>query len=408
MTNTVFDEAQQQLMTAADVMKLDATTRDILKAPYRIIHVRFPVKMDDGRVRMFEGYRVQYNTARGPAKGGIRFHPDVDMAEVKALALWMVLKCAVVDIPMGGGKGGVICNPKEMSKDEIERLSRQFVRAIGYATGPEIDIPAPDVYTTPEIMHWMRDEYDKMHKGSFPGFITGKPVNKDGIVGRDSATAQGGVYVLDAAAEALNIKQGAKVAIQGFGNAGSFVAQLLEKQGYRIVAVSDSKGGVHDPEGLDVKKLVDHKIEKGSVAGFADDISNKELLEIDCDILIPAALENQLTKENADRIKATIVLELANGPTSREADDILFENGCIVVPDILANAGGVTVSYFEWVQNMNNEKWELARVQTQLKEKMYKAFEAVYETAKKHNVKMRTGANIVALSRVDEATKKTL
>lgn len=404
-----FENAQKQLDIAAEKMKLEPCVHAMLREPMRILEVSFPVKMDSGETKIFKGFRVQYNDARGPTKGGIRFHPDETIDTVKALAAWMTWKCAVVDIPYGGSKGGVICNPKEMSQSELECLSRGYIRAVGRFIGPEKDIPAPDVYTTPQIMAWMMDEYSKIMGYNTPGVITGKPIPLGGSAGRGDATARGGMYTLRETAKhiALDLKN-ATVAIQGYGNAGQFAAKLVtEMFGSKIVAVSDSKGGIYSEKGLDWKAVLEHKEKTKSVVGFkgSKQISNEELLETDVDVIIPSALENQITEKNADKIKAKIVLELANGPTTPEADKILHKKGVFVIPDFLANAGGVTVSYFEWVQNSYGYYWEEEEVREKLDKKMTKAFKDVLEMAEKHNVDNRTAAYMVSVERVAEAMK---
>ncbi|PIV67720.1 MAG: glutamate dehydrogenase [Euryarchaeota archaeon CG01_land_8_20_14_3_00_38_12] len=404
-----FENAQKQLDIAAEKMKLEPSVHAILKEPMRILEVSFPVKMDDGETKTFKGFRVQYNDARGPTKGGIRFHPDETLDTVKALAAWMTWKCAVVDIPYGGSKGGVICNPKEMSQGELERLSRGYIRAIGRFIGPEKDIPAPDVYTTPQIMAWMMDEYSKLEGYNVPGMITGKPIPLGGSLGRGDATARGGMYILREAAKHIGLNlNNATVAIQGYGNAGQFAAKLVtEMFDSKIVALSDSKGGIYNEKGLDWKRVLEHKEKTKSVTGFngSKQISNEELLELEVDVLIPSALENQITEKNADKIKAKIVLELANGPTTPEADKILYKNKVFVIPDFLANAGGVTVSYFEWVQNTYGYYWEEEEVREKLDKKMTKAFKDVLEMVKKYNVDNRTAAYMVSVDRVAEAMK---
>lgn len=404
-----FKIAQQQFDQAAKLLHLEEPMRLFLREPMREFHVTFPVKMDDGSVRIFKGFRVQYNDARGPTKGGLRFHPDETIDTVRALAAWMTWKCSVVDIPLGGGKGGVICNPKEMSKFELERLSRGYIRALGHYIGPETDVPAPDVYTDSQVMAWMMDEYSMMIGYNVPGVITGKPLELGGSAGRGDATARGGMYCIREAAEVLGIGLSqATVAIQGYGNAGQFAHKLMvEMFGSQVVAVSDSKGGIYNPEGLDFEAAVAHKRATRSVVNFpgATNISNEELLELDVDILIPAALENVITAENAPRIKAKISAELANGPTTPEADDILRQNGVYIIPDFLCNAGGVTVSYFEQVQNAYDFYWKLEKVYEQLDEKMTKAFHAVHEMVQKHQVHNRMGAYMVAVARVAEAVR---
>jgi len=404
-----FAIAQRQLDQASQIMGLDPATHELLRWPLREFHVTLPVRMDDGTTKVFHGFRVQYNDARGPTKGGIRYHPEETIDTVRALAAWMTWKTAVVDIPLGGGKGGIICNPKELSERELERLSRAYIRQVGRLLGEEVDVPAPDVYTTPQIMAWMMDEYSFIRGYNVPGVITGKPIPLGGSRGRGDATARGGMYCTREAGKTLGIDlQGATTAIQGYGNAGQFAHTLgQELLGLKVVAVSDSRGGIYQPNGLDPEAVMAHKRETGSVVGFpdAETISNAELLELDVAVLFPAALENQITAVNADNIKARIVSELANGPTTPEADEILFKNGVYVIPDFLCNAGGVTVSYFEQVQNAYDYYWDLETVHERLDKKMTAAFHAVHEMAQKHGVHNRMGAYIVAVSRVAEACK---
>ena len=406
---TLFEMAQAQLDKAASIINLEPSVHAILRVPMREFHVSIPVKMDDGQTKVFQGFRVQHNNARGPFKGGIRFHPEETIDVVKALAAWMTWKCAVVDIPLGGGKGGVICNPKEMSDGELERLSRGYIDAIWEFIGPDRDIPAPDVYTNPQIMGWMMDEYSKFKGCGIPGVITGKPLSIGGSPGRDDATARGGVYTLIEAAKHLDFDlPAATVAIQGYGNAGSYAAILLNDiAGAKIVAVSDSKSGIYNKQGLDPHKVLRHKMETGSVINFpqTENISDSELMELKVDILGPAGLETVITKENAPKIKAKIVAELANGPTTPEADEVLYQNGVFVIPDLLCNAGGVTVSYFEWIQNLNRLYWDEEEVHQRLSEKMTKAFQAVLAESLKRKVNMRAAAYIVAVVRVAEAMK---
>lgn len=374
----------------------------------RIFEFDIPVKMDSGEEKTFKGFRVQYNDARGPCKGGIRYHPDETIDTVKALAAWMTWKTAVVGIPYGGGKGGIICNPKEMSQGEIERLSRGFMRAIADKIGPMVDIPAPDVYTTPQIMAWMMDEYEKIVGHKCPAIITGKPLELGGSEGRSDATAQGVIYTIIDAAKNLGIDlKGAKVVVQGYGNAGYYVATKMHELGAIIIGVSDSKGGIFNEEGFCPFKAFDFKKENGTVVGFSDtkEITNAELLELECDILVPAALENQITKENADKIKAKIVAEAANGPTTPEADEILYKKGVFMIPDFLCNAGGVTVSYFEWVQNIYGYYWTREEVLEKLEKIMIKAFADVLSMSKISDVDMRTAAYMVAVKRVADAMK---
>jgi glutamate dehydrogenase (NAD(P)+) len=404
-----FEISQRQLDMAAKKLDLDPQVHAMLREPMRTLQVHFPVRMDDGKVKTFTGFRVQYNDARGPTKGGIRFHPEETIDTVKALAAWMTWKCAVVDIPYGGGKGGVICNPKELSTGELERISRGFIRALGRFIGPERDIPAPDVYTTPQIMGWMMDEYSTIVGYNAPGVITGKPIALGGSLGRGDATARGTVHCIVEAAKELGINlKGATVAIQGYGNAGYYAAKLMkEMAGSKVVAVTDSRAGVYDPNGIDPDGANDHKQKTGSVSGYKGlkAITNAEILELDVDVLIPAAIENVITDKNAAKVKAKIVAEAANGPTTPEADAILYKNGKYVIPDFLCNAGGVTVSYFEWVQNIGGFYWTIDEVYGRLEEKMIRAFHDVHEMAKKHHVDNRIGAYMVSVARVAEAMK---
>ena len=404
-----FRIAQRQLDDAGKILKLDSAIHELLRWPLRELHVTLPVHMDDGSTRVFHGFRVQYNDARGPCKGGIRFHPEETIDTVRALAAWMTWKTAVVDIPLGGGKGGVICDPRSLSQGELERLSRAYIRQVGRILGLEKDVPAPDVYTTPQIMAWMMDEFAFMQGYNEFGMITGKPLALGGSQGRADATARGGVYCVREAAQAFGVNlQGATAAIQGYGNAGTFAHQLgVDMLGLKIVAVSDSKGGIYQPAGLDFTQVSAHKARTGSVINFpgAKNISNEELLESDVTILIPAALENAINDSNAERVKARIIAELANGPTTPEADKILHEKGAYVIPDFLCNAGGVTVSYFEMVQNAYNYYWEEAVVHERLEKKMVAAFWAVHNMAQKKKVHNRLAAYLVAVSRVAEAVR---
>ena len=381
----VWEMAQQQLDDVARLVGLNESIHGYLREPKRVLEVSVPVRMDNGVFRMFKGYRVQHNMARGPSKGGIRYHPDVSLDEVKALAMWMTWKCSLVNIPFGGAKGGVICDPKSMSMQELENLTRRFTSEISIIIGPEKDIPAPDVYTTPQVMAWIMDTYSMQKGYSVPGVVTGKPVSIGGSLGRDKATARGCLFVVDEAMRAKGIPFGdARVAIQGFGNAGMHAADLMQKAGYTIVAVSDSQGGVANPKGLDVSGVIAHKTETGSVVGFTggERISNKDVLEYDCDVLVPAALEKVITAENARHIRAKVIAEAANGPTLPEADRILFDRDIMVLPDILANAGGVAVSYFEWVQDLQETFWEEDEINERLKRKMIRAFKETYEDRK--------------------------
>jgi glutamate dehydrogenase (NAD(P)+) len=402
-----WDVAQRQFDLAADRLNLDPGLRRVLREPRRELTVHFPVKMDDGTVQVFTGYRVQHNLGRGPAKGGIRYHQDVSLDEVKALAMWMTWKCAVVGIPYGGGKGGVIVDPKKLSKKELEALSRRFFTEIEVLVGPEKDIPAPDVNTNAQVMSWFMDTYS-MHQGyTVPGVVTGKPISLGGSEGRNEATARGCVYtVVEAAAHIGLDLHNARVAVQGFGNAGSIAAHLMAHEGATIVAVSDSVGGIRNMDGLNIDRVIAWKAEHGTVRGFpgAEAITNAEVLETPCEVLIPAALENQITADNAGRIKAKIVAEAANGPTTPEADDILYANGVFLIPDILCNAGGVTVSYFEWVQDLNRDHWSEAEVNEKLKAIMVRAFGEVLSQATRNSVNMRMGAYLNAVQRVADAT----
>lgn len=404
-----FEIAQAQLDKAAAKLRLDPAVHAVLREPLREMHVSLPVKMDDGSVKVFKGFRVQYNDSRGPNKGGIRFHPEETIDTVRALAAWMTWKTAVVDIPLGGGKGGVICNPKELSERELERLSRAYIDQVGRIIGPDKDVPAPDVYTTPQIMAWMMDEYSKITGYNSPGVITGKPLSVGGSEGRGDATARGGAYCVREAAKYLDIDlKNAKVAIQGFGNAGQFAATLFASLlGCKIVAVSDTKGGVYCENGFDPEAMVAHKLKTGSVVGFpgTKPITNGDILELPVDVLVPAALEGVITGDNAADIHAKIICELANGPTTPEADEILHKNGVFVIPDFLANSGGVTVSYFEWVQNGTNYYWEEEDVHARLDKKMTKAFNDVLVMAGDYKVDMRTAAYMVSIQRVADAMK---
>jgi glutamate dehydrogenase (NAD(P)+) len=401
-----WEVAQRQFDLAADRLDLDPGMRLVLREPRRELTVHFPVHMDDGTVQVFTGYRVQHNLGRGPAKGGIRYHQDVDIDEVKALAMWMTWKCAVVGIPYGGGKGGVIVDPKKLSMKELEGLTRRFFTEIEVLVGPEKDIPAPDVNTNAQVMAWMMDTYS-MHAGyTVPGVVTGKPISLGGSEGRNEATARGTVFCIIEATRHLGIVLSqARVSIQGFGNAGAISARLISDEGATVVAVSDSTGGIHAPDGLDIAKVVSWKQEHGTVQGFpgATDITNAEILEVDCDILIPAALEGQITARNAGNIKARLIAEAANGPTTPEADEILFKNSKFMIPDILCNAGGVTVSYFEWVQDLNRDHWSERVVNEQLKEIMVKAFSEVLAMARREQCNMRTAAYLLAVKRVADA-----
>ncbi|HLF82397.1 MAG TPA: Glu/Leu/Phe/Val dehydrogenase [Anaerolineales bacterium] len=409
MAPNPFEVAQRQLDEAAEVLQLDPAVHELLRWPLRELHVTLPVRMDDGSTKIFHGFRVQYNDSRGPTKGGIRFHPDETIDTVRALAAWMTWKCAVVDIPLGGGKGGIICNPKELSQGELERLSRAYIRQVGRILGLEKDVPAPDVYTTPQIMAWMADEFSFMKGYNEFGVITGKPLALGGSAGRGDATARGGIICLREAGKVLGIDlKGATTAIQGYGNAGAFGHKLgVELLGLKVVAVSDSKGGIYNPKGLEYKAVLAHKEKTGSVVGFpgAEKITNEALLELDVTVLMPSALESVITASNASRIKAKITVELANGPTTPEADKILYDNGVYVLADFLCNAGGVTVSYFEMVQNAYDYYWTEELVHERLDAKMTSAFHAVHQAAQSHKVHNRLAAYLVAVARVAEAVK---
>lgn len=406
---SLYENTLAQMEEAANIINLSKNVRNVLRKPERILHVSIPVKMDSGETEVFEGYRVQHSTLRGPAKGGIRYHWDVDLDEVKALAMWMSIKCAVVDIPLGGGKGGVICNPKELSQQELERLTRGYVQAIRPIIGPERDVPAPDVYTNARVMSWFADEYSTLQGYNSLGVVTGKPLEFGGSKGRETATAQGGAYVITKFCDvkgACPVKM--RVAIQGFGNAGSHMAKILHKMGpdrIEIVAVSDSSGGIYSENGLDAEKLEQVKREHRTVQKYPDakTITNEELLGLkECDVLVLAAFENQITAENVASVHAPIILELANGPITPEADKVLAEKGTHVIPDILANAGGVTVSYFEQVQNNMNYYWDEKMVQERLKCTMEEALLKVVETEKQYGCTMRQAAFITALNRLEE------
>ena len=404
-----FDVAKQQMDRCAEILNLDPNITAMLKTPMRELHVSLPVRMDDGTVRVFQGFRVHYNDAKGVTKGGIRFHPDETIDTVRALAAWMTWKCALLDLPLGGAKGGVICNPKEMSVGELERLSRAYIRSVFQFIGPEKDVPAPDVYTTPQIMAWMMDEYSIIAGKPQFGVITGKPLPIGGSPGRGDATARGGMYTIREAAQALGIDLSkATVAVHGYGNAGYYAARLCsELFGSRVLAVCDSKGGVYHKDGIDPEVAFEVKAATSSVCNLPnmEHVSPDELLELDVDILIPAAIENVITEKNAPNIKAKIVAELANGPTTPEADDILFGNGVHVIPDFLCNAGGVTVSYFEMVQNFSMYSWEEADVYERLDKKITTAYHSVLNTSREYKINMRQAAYVRAVERVVEAMK---
>ena len=402
-----WEVAVEQFDTAADKLHLDPNMRGILRECQRELTVHFPVRMNDGAVKVFTGYRVQHNTSRGPGKGGIRYHPSATLGEVKALAMWMTWKCAVVGIPYGGAKGAVICDPKHMTQQQLETLTRRYTTEIALLIGPDRDIPAPDLNTNSQTMAWIMDTYS-MHAGhTVPAVVTGKPLSIGGSEGRNEATARGAVYTIIEAAKHLGMDlEGARVVVQGFGNAGSFSAKLMHELGAVVVGLSDTQGGIHNAKGIDPNKVDAYKRETGSVVGFpgAETVTNTQLLELDCDILIPAAIENQIGDHNAPLIRAKLVAEAANGPTSPEADRILYDKGVFLIPDILCNAGGVTVSYFEWVQDLQNLFWREATINARLKEVMVKSFNDVLQMSLKQKVNMRTAAYMVAVARVADAT----
>jgi glutamate dehydrogenase len=399
-TQTVIKEALEKLGYQESMYEL-------LKEPLRVLTVRIPVRMDNGEVKVFTGYRAQHNDAVGPTKGGIRFHPEVTEDEVKALSIWMSLKAGIVDLPYGGGKGGIICDPREMSFRELERLSRGYVRAVSQIVGPTKDIPAPDVFTNSQIMAWMMDEYSRIREFDSPGFITGKPIALGGSHGRETATAKGVTICIREAAKRRGIDlKGARVVVQGFGNAGSYLSKFMHDAGAKVIGISDAYGALYDPNGLDIDYLLDRRDSFGTVTKlFTNTITNKELLELDCDILVPAAIENQITAANAHNIKAQIVVEAANGPTTLEATKILTERGILLVPDVLASAGGVTVSYFEWVQNNQGYYWSEEEVQEKLEKVMVKAFENVYSLSQTRRVDMRLAAYMVGVRKMAEASR---
>ncbi|MBU0904897.1 MAG: Glu/Leu/Phe/Val dehydrogenase [Planococcaceae bacterium] len=403
----LFTSTQDVIQDALNKLGYDEGMFELLKEPLRMLEVRIPIKMDDGSVKVFTGFRAQHNDAVGPTKGGVRFHPQVSEDEVKALSMWMTLKCGIVDLPYGGGKGGIICDPRQMSMNEIEKLSRGYVRAISQFVGPTKDIPAPDVFTNSQIMAWMMDEYSRIDEFNSPGFITGKPIVLGGSQGRDRATAQGVTICVEEAAKKRGIDMnGARIVIQGFGNAGSFLAKFMSDAGAKVIGISDAYGALHDPNGLDIDYLLDRRDSFGTVTTlFENTISNQELLELECDILVPAAIENQITAENAHNIKASIVVEAANGPTTSEATKILTERGILLVPDVLASAGGVTVSYFEWVQNNQGYYWTEEEVNEKLYKKMISAFENVYNVATTRNINMRLAAYMVGVRKTAEASR---
>jgi glutamate dehydrogenase len=399
-TQIVIKEALDKLGYTDDMYQL-------LKEPLRMLTVRMPVRMDDGSTKIFTGYRAQHNDAVGPTKGGVRFHPEVDEDEVKALSMWMSLKCGIVDLPYGGGKGGIICDPRTMSMGELERLSRAYVRAISQIVGPTKDIPAPDVYTNSQIMAWMMDEYSRLREYDSPGFITGKPLVLGGSHGREKATAQGVVICIEEAAKKRRITtKGARVVVQGFGNAGSFLAKFMHDAGAKVIGISDAYGALYAPDGLDIDYLLDRRDSFGTVTTLFDNtITNEELLELDCDILVPAAISNQITTANAHNIKASIVVEAANGPTTLEGTKILSDRGILLVPDVLASSGGVTVSYFEWVQNNQGYYWSEEEVNEKLRKVLVQSFKNVYETSERRNINMRLAAYMIGVHKMSEASR---
>ncbi|RWR06331.1 Glu/Leu/Phe/Val dehydrogenase [Siminovitchia fortis] len=403
----LFTSTQEVIKESLHKLGFGEEMYELLKEPIRMLTVRIPVKMDDGSVKVFTGFRAQHNDAVGPTKGGVRYHPEVTEEEVKAMSLWMTIKCGIVNLPYGGGKGGIICDPRTMSMGEIERLSREYVRAISQIVGPTKDIPAPDVYTNSQIMAWMMDEYSRLRENDSPGFITGKPIVLGGSQGREKATAQGVTICIEEAAKKRGIDlKDARIVIQGFGNAGSFLSKFLYDAGAKIVGISDAYGALHDPDGLDIDYLLDRRDSFGTVTTlFENTISNKELFELDCDIIVPAAVANQITGENAPNIKASIVVEAANGPTTEEATKILTERGILLVPDVLASAGGVTVSYFEWVQNNQGYYWTEEEVNERLREKLVESFNNVYNLAQSRRVNMRLAAYMLGLRNVAEASR---
>ncbi|UOQ92052.1 Glu/Leu/Phe/Val dehydrogenase [Halobacillus shinanisalinarum] len=403
----LFKSTQVVIKEALSNLGYPGETFELLKEPMRMLTVRIPVRMDDGKIKIFTGYRSQHNDAVGPTKGGVRFHPEVNEKEVKALSMWMSLKCGIADLPYGGGKGGIICDPREMSFRELEGVSRGYVRAISQVVGPTKDIPAPDVFTNSQIMAWMMDEYSRIREFDSPGFITGKPVVLGGSHGRETATASGVTICVEEAAKKKGIQlEGAHVVIQGFGNAGSFLAKFMHDAGAKVVGISDAHGAIYNSNGLDIDYLLDRRDSFGTVTNlFERTITNKELLEKDCDILVPAAVSNQITLENAKNIKASIVVEAANGPTTLEATKILSKRGILLVPDVLASSGGVTVSYFEWVQNNQGYYWTEEEVSTKLRQVIVDSFEKVYSAADKHQVDMRLAAYIIGVRKMAEASR---
>ena len=399
-----YQNAMKQLDKVAKLVGLGEEFILRLRQPDRDIKVSIPVKMDDGSLKIFEGYRVQYNNVLGPYKGGIRYHPETEINEVKALAFWMAIKCAVADIPMGGGKGGIAVDSKKLSKGELERLSRGWVQKLSDVLGPRKDVPAPDVNTTPEIMSWMSDEFEKITGDKTKAAFTGKPINQGGSEGRGPATGLGGFYVFDSLRAQIGLPKICQVVVQGFGNVGGNAARIFAEHGHKIIAVSDSKSGIYNPKGLDIVKLLEHKKKTGSLSNFGDSrskyITNEKLLELKCDLLVPAAFENVIVDANVKKVKARAILELANGPVTPEADEILFKKGLPVIPDVLANSGGVIVSYFEWNQNLKNEHWSEKEVFNKLKPMMNDAAQKIFQKAKENSTDLRRGAFILALERI--------
>lgn len=406
-TDDILTSTQAIIREALEKLGYSEEVYELLKEPLRTLTVQIPVRMDNGKVKVFTGYRVQHNDAVGPTKGGIRFHPNVTEREVKALAIWMSLKCGIVDLPYGGAKGAVVCDPRTMSFRELEALSRGYVRAVSQIVGPTKDIPAPDVFTNSQIMAWMMDEYSRIDEYNSPGFITGKPLVLGGSHGRDRATAKGVAMCIREAAKKAGIDiKGARVIVQGFGNAGGFLSKFMHDAGAKVIAISDANGALYDPNGLDIDYLLDRRDSFGMVTNlFKDTITNQEMLELDCDILVPAAVQNQITAENAPNIKAKIIVEAANGPTTLEATNILTDRGILIVPDVLASAGGVTVSYFEWVQNNTGYYWTEEEIEEKLEQVMVKAFENVYNTSQTRKVNMRLAAYMVGIRKMAEACR---
>jgi glutamate dehydrogenase len=406
-SNDVLESTQKIIKEALERLGYGESYYELLKEPLRMLTVRIPVRMDDGQVKIFTGFRAQHNDAVGPTKGGVRFHPNVTAEEVSALSLWMTLKCGIFDLPYGGGKGGIICDPRTMSLGEVERLARGYVRAISQIVGPTKDIPAPDVYTNAQIMAWMLDEYSSIREHDSPGFITGKPLVLGGSRGREKATSLGVAIAIREAAglRGLSLK-GLKVCIQGFGNVGSNLAEILDAWGASVVGISDVHGGIYDEKGLDIPYLLDRRDSFGSVTNlFSNRLSNADFLALPCDVLVPAALENQITMDNVDTIQAKMIVEAANGPTSLEASEKLHERGVLVIPDVLANAGGVTVSYFEWVQNNQGYYWTEEEVNRKLEEKMVEAVRKVLNTAKTRNITPRLAAYMIGVQKYAEASR---